>query len=74
VVKESAIFHAGPGKAAMAVHKGGYSSLPATHMAIGKYVGMHGKVPALTLEEYQVGIATEPDSTKWITNIYYLMQ
>jgi effector-binding domain-containing protein len=60
-------------KAIMAVHTGGYSSVGAEHMALMKYAAEKGKKPTLVIEEYVKGAYQEKDSTKWITNIYYLV-
>jgi effector-binding domain-containing protein len=56
----------------MAVHKGGYSSSMAVHDALGKKIDSDGKKLDVVMEDYVVGPATEKDSTKWVTNIYYI--
>jgi len=61
-------------KAYMAAHKGGYSSEKNEHEALGKYMSAKGARPSLVIEEYMVGPFQEPDSNKWVTNIYYLVQ
>lgn len=60
--------------ALLAVHKGGYASSAAEHEALGKEVTAKGKERKLVIEEYVVGPGSEKDSTKWVTNIYYLMK
>ncbi len=60
-------------KAYMAAKKGGYSDFGKYHMALMKYAADKGKA-AMPLEEYAVSPKTEPDSNKWVTNIYYLEQ
>jgi hypothetical protein len=73
-VKGAQFFHAGPGKAVMAVQKGGYSQAMKYHMAIAQYMAAKGMKPGLVIEEYPVTQQQEPDSNKWVTNIYYLEQ
>ena len=58
-----------PTPALMTVHTGGYSSMMAAHEAIGRKLGAE---PGLVVEEYVKGPGEERDSTKWVTNIYYL--
>ena len=58
----------------MAVHKGGYQGLEAVHGALMKYAAAKGRTPALKIEEYTICAPQEPDSNKWVTNIYYLLQ
>ncbi len=61
-------------KAFMAVHKGPYTNMMNTHMAISKEVELKGKTPTLTIEEYVTGMQEQPDSNQWVTNIYYLVK
>jgi len=56
----------------MAVQKGGYSNSMAYHTALGKYAVSKGHKVNLVLEEYVVTPMQEKDSSKWVTNIYYL--
>lgn len=56
----------------MAVHKGGYAASKAVHDALGKYVEANKKQLNVVMEEYVVGPGAEQDSTKWVTNIYYI--
>ena len=73
MVKGAMVFHAGPVKAAMAVQTGGYSQGMKYHTALQKYVaGKHVK-QTMVLEEYVVGPGKEADSSKWVTNIYYML-
>jgi hypothetical protein len=72
--KGTFVFSAGPAKAFMAVENGGYSNSMQIHTAIQKRLAEAGKIPAMILEEYISGPMQQPDSTKWITNIYYLVQ
>lgn len=74
VSKKVTIFHVSPGKADMAVLKGGYSGMGATHAAINKYMAEKGHKMGMVVEEYNVGDHETKDSTKWVTNIYYITQ
>jgi len=62
------------GKALMAVHKGGYGSMQYTHIGIKRYMQYSGQNSWLVLEEYLTYPGNEPDSNKWETRIYYLLQ
>ena len=53
---------------------GGYSGLPAAHMALGKYMADKGMSNNCVVEEYLSDPMSEKDSTKWITNIFYLLK
>ena len=59
-------------KAFMGVHKGGYGSIGKDHEAIRKYMAGKGKSMTVCIEENMVSMPQEPDSNKWVTNIYYL--
>ena len=73
-VKGGSFAGIGATKAYMAVQKGGYSSAMKYHNALMKYVSDKGQHPTLVVEEYIAGAYQTPDSTKWVTNIYYLVQ
>jgi len=60
-------------KAYMIVYHGGYTGSGKAHEALGAKVHADGKKASLVLEEYVKGPADEKDSTKWVTNIYYLV-
>jgi effector-binding domain-containing protein len=66
--------YAGPAKAAMAVEIGSYSRSMQYHNALRKYMAGKGKKLATVIEEYMIGPKQDPDSNKWVTNIYYLEQ
>ena len=68
------ILHAGPAKAFMAVQKGGYSTSMMYHTALAKRLAEKGLKQSLVIEEYIVSPYQQPDSNKWVTNIYYLVQ
>jgi len=60
-------------KAYMAVETGGYSASFKYHSALAKYVHDKGLKETMVIEEYLSGPVNEPDSNKWVTNIYYLV-
>ncbi len=70
--KGVSIFHINAAKADMIVHKGGYGTLSSSHMAVNKYMAEKGHQMGLSIEEYTVSKKQEPDSNKWVTNIYYI--
>ncbi len=61
-------------KAYITVYKGGYSGEGKAHMALSMHIAKNGKKQGLVIEEYLVGPFQEPDSNKWVTNIYYLVK
>lgn len=73
-VKDAIVVQVPATKALMAVHKGGYSSSMNTHMALMQQVAAKGLQQQMAIEEYVVGPGTEKDSTKYVTNIYYLVK
>jgi effector-binding domain-containing protein len=61
-----------PCKAVRYTYFGGYESLDVPHNAIDKYIFDSGnQVLGAPWEEYITDPTTEPDSSKWQTNIYY---
>ena len=59
------------GKAVYAKHFGGYNTVE-THYAIDDYVKKHHlQLKSFIWEEYITDPSTEPDSSKWQTDIYY---
>ena len=68
------ILHAGPAKAYMAVLKGGYGNEMLYHNAIAKRLAEKGMKQTMVIEEYIEGPFHQPDSNKWVTNIYYMVQ
>ncbi|OJW77577.1 MAG: hypothetical protein BGO69_11770 [Bacteroidetes bacterium 46-16] len=72
IAKTMNIVHVIPSNSVMITHTGPYSGLMDAHMAIGKYMGEKNKKMGMVIEEYTVGTPQEPDSNKWVTNIYYL--
>ena len=70
-----AMFFAIPSSAAYMVSvKGPYSQLNAAHGALMRHLVTKGKKSTLEIEEYIKGPQQEKDSSKWETNIYYLVQ
>lgn len=63
-----------PSKSYMAVHLGGYGSMRHTHNGLMRYLSVKNQEPWLVLEEYIKYPGNEPDSNKWQTNVYYLLQ
>ena len=53
---------------------GPYEKVGDAHMAMGKYIGEHGYAESLAIEEYVTDPSSEPDSSKWLTNIYYVLK
>ena len=58
----------------MLAYHGGYNDMMAAHDAIGKYMKEKNLSASVTLEEYVTDPMTEKDSTKWLTNIYYIIK
>ncbi len=72
--EDAAYIYISPSKAVMAVQKGGYSKSMEVHNTLRKYLASKGKTQSLAIEEYIIGPFQEPDSNKWITNVYYLVK
>jgi effector-binding domain-containing protein len=63
------------GKAVKAVHTGDYAGLMNAHMEIDTYLKSKNlSMAGNPWESYLVGPATEKDTTKWVTEIYYPIQ
>ena len=73
-IKDVAVFNIPASKAVMAVLRGGYGKEMEVHGAIVKYMAAKGQQHGPVIEEYISGRLDEPDSNKWITNIYYLIK
>jgi effector-binding domain-containing protein len=56
------------------VYHGGYAGSGAIHQALTEYVIKQGEAQGLVIEEYLKGPGDEKDSTKWLTNIIYLVK
>jgi effector-binding domain-containing protein len=61
------------GKAVMLAYHGGYNDMMAAHNAIKDYIKEKNLTPLVSLEEYVSDPMMEKDSTKWLTNIYYIL-
>ena len=74
VVKGASVINVPAAKAVMTVLKGGYGKEMEAHTAISKYLTAKGMAHGIVIEEYIAGPGQEPDSNKWVTNIYYLIK
>jgi hypothetical protein len=72
-MKGISVFQVAASKAYMAVEKGGYAAAGTIHNALRSYVARKGEKTSLVIEEYKVSPKQEPDSNKWVTDIYYLV-
>jgi effector-binding domain-containing protein len=68
----SRIFNVPATAACKVVYKGAYSGLAGAHAALTAYCSKRGMKPKLKIEEYSVSRYDTEDTSKWITNIYYL--
>lgn len=60
------------GKAVKAVHTGAYEKLETTHNEINKYLAFKKmEISGAPWEVYITDPAAEPDTAKWITEVYY---
>jgi len=73
-IKDANIMHLPAAKACMAVHHGSYNNMEKTHESIRNYMAANHKNMTTCVEEMIVSPPAEKDSTKWVTNIYYLEQ
>lgn len=56
-------------------HYGAYDATPASHEAINKWIEANGKtITGSPWEVYVTDPGTEPDQSKWLTEIYYPVQ
>jgi effector-binding domain-containing protein len=55
-------------------HKGTFISSEKVHRALERHMAANGKTENMVIEEYIVGREQEPDSSKWVTNIYYILK
>lgn len=53
---------------------GTYEKSGEAHYAMDDYLKAHNLTPTFVLEEYVTDPMTEKDTTKWLTNIYYLVK
>ena len=73
-IKGASFFTISNCNAIMAVHNGAYSNLGLTHGALMHQMGNKKMQMNLVVEEYLSGPHETPDSSKWMTNIYYLIK
>ncbi len=60
------------GKMLHIAYYGGYNGTDIAHMAMDDYINEKGFMKRLPIaEEYVTDHGKEPDSTKWLTNVYY---
>ncbi len=60
------------GKAVIATHVGPYESLHETYAGMQAWMASNGVVPAEFMwEQYMTDPQREPDSSKWITQVYW---
>jgi len=71
-VKGAGFFNVSASSACMVAYNGAYSGMMAPHMALMKYCASKNMKVKLVVEEYIKGPHEEKDSTKYVTNIYYL--
>jgi len=56
-------------------YRGGYSKMEAAHTSIQEHLKNNNiEMMGPVVEEYYVGPGTEPDSTKWMTKIVYIVK
>lgn len=69
------VFEIEGGKALMLAYYGAYDASYDAHMAINKYMQDNGmEMRDVVIEEYMTAPANEPDTSKWLTNIYYMLK
>lgn len=56
------------------VYYGPYDKMQPAHEAIMKHMKEKGQTHVLAIEEYATDPGLEKDSTKWITNVYYVLK
>ena len=67
-------FESPAGKVLLIEYYGPYDKSAQAHYAMDAYMKEKGLKQSLVLEEYVTDPMTEKDSTKWLTNIYYLVK
>lgn len=55
-------------------YNGSYDKITTAHKALNDYIKEKGLTHDFVIEEYISGPMTEPDTTKWLTNIYYVIR
>ena len=62
------------GKVLHIEYYGAYDKSMDAHLAMDKYMAEKGLSQTMVLEEYITDPGKEPDTTKWLTNIYYILK
>jgi effector-binding domain-containing protein len=63
------------GKVLKIAYMGEYEKTGTAHEALNKYIGSKGLTHyGNVIEEYITDPMSEPDTAKWLTNIYYLVK
>ncbi|MDN4165127.1 SRPBCC family protein [Cytophagales bacterium LB-30] len=62
------------GKALHIAYYGDYAGSAEAHYAMDDYLVSRGAESTLVIEEYVTDPGAEPDTAKWLTNIYYLVK
>lgn len=74
-LKGMELYESPASKALLIEYRGGYSQMGPAHEAMDAYMKANGlEMNANVVEEYISDPGNEPDSTKWVTNIYYLVK
>ena len=69
------VFELDGGMALMVAYYGAYDANYDAHMAIDKHMKDNGmELGDLVIEEYVTDPGNEPDTAKWLTNIYYMVK
>jgi len=63
-----------PAKAYMASLNGSYAGEMNIHAALQKHLAAKGQTHSMVMEEYIAGPKNEPDTAKWVTNVYYFIR
>lgn len=61
-------------KVLQVAYYGNYEKTMPAHEAIGKYMKEKGYTQSASIEEYVTDPMVEKDTTKWLTNIYYIIK
>lgn len=73
-VKGWEVFHIPASKVLTVAYYGPYEKTMGAHEAINTYMKEKGLSQSMVIEEYVTDPMTEKDSTKWLTNIYYVLK
>ncbi|MBK9175904.1 MAG: SRPBCC family protein [Flavobacteriales bacterium] len=69
------LYEAPASKALLIEYRGGYEGMGPAHEAMDAYINANGLTHHTNvIEEYITDPGSEPDSTKWLTNIIYLIK